>query len=267
MTDAVNGLHHVTAIAGDPQRNLDFYAKAIGLRFVKRTVNFDDPGSYHLYYGNRVGAPGTAMTFFPWPGAPRGRVGAGQVSLVQFAVPAGALPFWTDRLPGQGATRLGEEGVFGERRALFEDPDGLPFALVETADDREPWTGAEIGEAVAIRGFRGVTLALHDASGAERVLTELFGYAREAEAAAGGGRLIRLRAAAGAADVVDLMENPALPAGREGAGVAHHVAFSLPDRAAQARMRARMAAAGLRVTPRIDQIGRASCRERVFPVV
>ena len=253
MTAAVNGLHHVTAIAGAPQRNLDFYAKALGLRFVKKTVNFDDPGSYHLYYGDRVGAPGTAMTFFPWPSAPRGRVGAGQVSLVQFAVPAGALPFWTARLPDRGAAPVAEESVFGETRALFEDPDGLPFALVETTDDRAPWTTDEIGAEAAIRGFRGVTIALRDASGAERVLTEAFGYAREAEAALEDGRLTRLRAARGAADIVDLHESKALPEGRDGAGVVHHVAFSVPDRAAQTEMRERMIAAGLRVTPQIDR--------------
>ncbi len=253
MTDAVNGLHHVTAIAGDPQRNLDFYAKALGLRFVKKTVNFDDPGAYHLYYGDETGAPGTAMTFFAWPDTRRGRIGAGQVSLTQFAVPAGSLPFWTDRLPRMGAEPVADDAAFGEPRAVFADPDGLRFALVETDDGRAPWTTADVAADVAIRGFRGVTLSLHDAAGAERVLTEVFGYAREAEVAHGNGRMIRLRAAGGAADVVDLREDASLPVGAEGAGVVHHVAFSVPDRAAQASMRARMAEAGLRVTPQIDR--------------
>jgi glyoxalase family protein len=253
MTETVNGLHHVTAIAGDPQHNLDFYAGALGLRFVKKTVNFDDPGTYHLYYGDRTGAPGTAMTFFPWPRAPRGAVGAGQVALTQFAAPRGALPFWTARLPRMGATLLAEETLFGEARAVFADPDGLPFAVVETDDPRAPWTTAEIGADVALRGFRGVTLALHDGDGAERVLTEVFGYARAGEAALGGGRLIRLRVGDAPAGVVDLHVDPALPEGREGAGVVHHVAFSVPDRAAQKRMQARMAEAGLRVTQQIDR--------------
>ena len=253
MTETVNGLHHVTAIAGDPQRNLDFYAGALGLRFVKKTVNFDDPGTYHLYYGNETGAPGTAMTFFPWKGAPKGAIGAGQVALTQFAAPPGSLRFWIERLAGQGARLIAEETVFGESRAVFSDPDGLLFAIVETDDARAPWVTPEIGATVALRGFRGVTLALRDGAGAERVLTAAFGYARRAEAALGDGRLIRLSGGDGPADVVDLHVDPALPAGRDGVGVVHHVAFSVPDRAAQLRVRERMTAAGLQVTQQIDR--------------
>jgi glyoxalase family protein len=253
MTETVNGLHHVTAIAGDPQRNLDFYAGALGLRFVKKTVNFDDPGSYHLYYGDETGAPGSAMTFFPWARAPRGVVGAGQVALTQFAAPSGALPFWIARLRGRGAAPVAEETAFGERRAVFHDPDGLPFAIVETDDPRRPWTTPEIGAEAALRGFRGVTLALHDGVGAERVLTEVFGYRRLAETALGGGRLIRLALNGAPAGVVDLHVDTSLRPGREGVGVVHHVAFSVPDRAAQARIRARLAEAGLRVTEQIDR--------------
>ena len=253
MSRFVNGLHHVTAIAGDPQRNLDFYAGAMGLRFVKKTVNFDDPGAYHLYYGDRLGAPGTAMTFFPWTRAPRGRVGAGQVTLTQFAVPPGALPFWVARLPDRGAILLAEDAAFGERRALFEDPDGLRIALVETDDPRTPWTTDDIGPEAAIRGFRGVTLALHDGAGAERVLTEVFGYARRDTVPLGDGALHRLALDAVPAGVVDLHVDRTLPEGREGTGVVHHVAFSVPDRAAQASVRSRMEAAGLRVTSQIDR--------------
>ena len=253
MTETVNGLHHVTAIAGDPQRNLDFYATALGLRFVKKTVNFDDPGTYHLYYGDALGRPGSAMTFFPWPTAPQGRVGAGQVALTQFAAPNGALPFWTERLPRLGARLIAEETVFGEARAVFADPDGLPFAIVETDDPRAPWTTEDIAALVALRGFHGVTLALHDGAGAEGVLTDVFGYARTDEAALGAGRLIRLRVGDGPAGIVDLHVDPGLAEGRDGAGVVHHVAFSVPDRAAQVAMRERMTAHGLRVTPQIDR--------------
>lgn len=259
MTDAakatahVQGLHHVTAIAGDPRGNRDFHVDALGLRMVKRTVNFDDPDTYHLYYGNEAGSPGTAMTFFPWPGARAGAVGAGQVVLTQYAVPHGALPFWTARLPALGGRLVAEETVFGERRAVFTDPDGLPFALVETDDPRTPWTTADVGPEVAIRGFRGVTLGLRDGSGARRVLTEVFGYAPAGETALGGGRLERLRIAGNPADIADLHIDPAMPAGRGGTGTVHHVAFSVPDRAAQAAVRARLADIGLQVTEAIDR--------------
>jgi len=152
MTPIIEGLHHVTAISGAPQRNLDFYAKLLGLRFVKRTVNFDDPSVYHLYYGNEVGAPGTVMTFFPWERMGRGRPGIGETSLTQFAVPPGSLPFWRARLEANGALVSGETRRFGEESLLGEDPDGLKFALVVPADGDE-------GEA-AVRSSGGLGEAL-----------------------------------------------------------------------------------------------------------
>ncbi len=253
MTREISGLHHVTAIAGDAQANHDFYAGALGLRFVKRTVNFDDPTAWHLYYGDESGAPGSAMTFFVWPDARRGRTGAGQVALTQFAVPRGALPFWAGRLPAHGARAVARETVFGEPRAVWTDPDGLPFALVETDDPRAPWTTPEIGAAAAIRGFRGVTLALRDPEPVAAILTGAFGYAEAGEAAAVGGRLRRLALPGAPAGVVDLLADPAMEPGGQGAGTVHHVAFSVADLAAQARVRARMVAAGLRVTETIDR--------------
>jgi glyoxalase family protein len=253
MSHHVQGLHHVTAIGGPAQRVHDFYARALGLRFVKKTVNFDDPGAYHLYYGDGDGSPGSAMTFFPWAGVRRGRVGAGQVSLTQFAVPAGASPFWTARLPAHGARLLAEETAFGERRLVVEDPDGLPVALVETDDARAPWTTAAVGADVAIRGFHGVTLALREGAATAAILTGVFGYREIATEPMGGGTVTRFRAAGDRAAVVDLHVDPAMPAGHEGAGVVHHVAFSVADRAAQDAVRAAMIDAGLRVTERIDR--------------
>ncbi|MEO0682979.1 MAG: VOC family protein, partial [Pseudomonadota bacterium] len=167
----VTGLHHVTAIAGDPAANRRFYAQALGQRLIKKTVNFDDPGTYHLYYGDRIGSAGSVMTFFPWAHAPKGEVGAGQVSVTQYAVPPGALPFWRDRLPALGARLIAEsEVVFGAARAVFADPDGLLLALVETDDPREPWLSDGIDAAHAVRGFHGVTLALTEAESTERLL-------------------------------------------------------------------------------------------------
>ena len=250
----VTGLHHVTAIAGDAARNADFHVRALGRRLVKRTVNFDDPGTWHLYYGDETGAAGGVMTVFPWAHAPQGAVGAGQVSITQYAVPPGALAFWRARLAAEDVHVVSEaETVFGETRDVFADPDGLLTALVETDDPRTPWTTEAIGADVAIRGFHGVTLALREGETTTRILTEAFGYETEGSAPAGGGTVTRLRRTGGVAGVVDLHVDPAMPAGREGVGTVHHVAFSVPDPDAQARVRAALAALGLAVTPRIDR--------------
>jgi len=251
MSETVNGLHHVTAISGDPQRNLDFYTKILGLRFVKKTVNFDDPSVYHLYYGDEVGTPGTALTFFPWEHLPQGRSGTGETSLTWFAVPPGSLDFWRQRLEAAGAPVHGPEMVFGEERLVFQDPDGLNGALVVPADgdERAPWTG-EVDAAVAVRGFHGVTLTLAEAAPTARVLSELFGYAPLGQE---GDARRYVSPNAKCARVVDIVERPDGARARQGRGSVHHVAFSVPDRAAQATMRARIAAAGHNVTPQIDR--------------
>lgn len=250
----VRGLHHVTAIAGDAQRNLDFYTQALGQRLVKRTVNFDAPGVYHFYFADGLGTPGTVMTFFPFPNARPGRVGAGQVTRTHYAVPPGALPFWRDRLPARGATLVTEaETRFGEPRAVFADPDGLLLTLVEREDPRAPWTAPDVPREAALRGFQGVTLGLHDGSAALRALTEVFGYDRVAEEPAPSGRLVRLEAPGAEADVIELHLDPDMPAGREGAGTVHHVAFRVPDRAAQLEVRRAMTDLGLQVTEPIDR--------------
>ncbi|MEO1331441.1 MAG: ring-cleaving dioxygenase [Pseudomonadota bacterium] len=257
MSDAVKpllGLHHVTAIAGDAQRNLDFYVKGLGLRFVKRTVNFDDPSAYHLYYGDEVGSPGTALTFFPFPGAQPGRIGSGEVALTQFSVPAGALDFWAARLPAHGATVLARETVFDEERLIAVDPDGLPIALVVPAqeDARAPWSTEEIDETVAVRGFHGATLALRETESTAAILTELFGYQEVGTTAFAGGQLTRF-AAEGPAGVIDLHAMPDLGRGEPGYGTVHHIAFRTPNRETQAALRERIQAAGHQVTPSIDR--------------
>ncbi|MGB0499369.1 MAG: VOC family protein [Rubricella sp.] len=251
MSATVNGLHHVTAIAGLAQRNLTFWRDALGLRFVKKTVNFDDPGTYHLYYGNEVGHAGTIMTFFPWEGIRKGRIGAGQVTITQMAVPQGSLGFWADRLPGFGATHIADDTLFGEARSLWADPDGLHFAMVEVeGDPREPWPADGITADVAVRGFRGVTMGLRDGNSTARILTDVFGY----EELAREGDVIRYRTPnAQAADIVDLHVDAQMERGVEGSGVVHHVAFSVPDRAAQIEVRNRMQEAGLMVTHQIDR--------------
>lgn len=250
----VRGLHHVTAITGSAQRNHDFYVHGLGLRLVKQTVNFDDPGAWHLYYADGAGSPGSVMTFFAWPGGRAGRQGAGQVAVTQFAVPPGALPFWRERLAAEGAELASEpESPFGEPRILFSDPDGLRLALVETPDPRAPWTTDAVGPEHAVRGFHGVTLALREGETTARILEAAFGYVETESAPAGGGRVTRWRRPDGVAGVVDLHVDPAMRAGREGVGAVHHVAFSVPDPAAQARVREALADLGLQVTPPIDR--------------
>lgn len=155
------GIHHVTAIATDPRRNLDFYAEVLGLRLVKRTVNFDDPGTYHLYYGNEAGQPGTILTFFPWPLARRGSRGVGQVTVTAFSVPQGSLGFWQERLTASGIT-IEETGERLEEEVLtLLDPDGLKLELVAHAgaEERPPWEGGGVPAEHAIRGFYAVSLA------------------------------------------------------------------------------------------------------------
>ena len=253
MARDIAGLHHVTAIASSAGANVAFYAGALGLRLVKKTVNFDDPTAWHLYYGDGAGSPGSVMTFFVWPGARRGRHGAGQVTETQFAVPPGSLDFWVDRLPQRGARFVGRERPFGAPVARFTDPDGLGIALVEAEDGRAPWVTDEIPEAVAIRGFHGVTLTLAEPKATASILTDVFGYAFEGNAETGAEWVARYRLPGSASGVVDLRVDAQAPEAADGAGAVHHVAFAVADRAAQLKVRQRMQEAGLRVTEQIDR--------------
>src|SRR5690349_7169362 len=159
----LGGIHHITAIAGEPQQNVDFYAGILGLRLIKRTVNFDDPGTYHLYFGDALGHPGTILTFFPWPGAPRGRNGTGQATVVSFSVPPASLGFWEERLQRHRVPAERLESPFEESLLEFSDPDGLQLELV--ADSRteqgHPWAAASVPVSQAIRGFHSVALLEH----------------------------------------------------------------------------------------------------------
>jgi glyoxalase family protein len=250
MSAIINGIHHITAISGPAQRNLDFYTKVLGLRFVKKTVNFDDPSVYHLYYGDEVGTPGTVLTFFAWEHAARGRAGGGEASLTQFAVAGGSLRFWRQRLEAAGAPVSGPSRRFGEEVLLSQDPDGLRFALVVPTDDdeRAPWTTSEIPAEVAVRGFHAVTISLAEREPTAALLVDLLGY--QAVGVEDGTRRYASPHARHAR-FVDI----AADAGRavQGAGSVHHVAFSVADRAAEMSVRARLVAAGYNVTPQIDR--------------
>jgi len=232
MSDSIAGIHHVTALASDPQRNLDFYTGVLGLRLVKRTVNFDDPGTYHLYYGDRLGAPGTILTFFPWPMARRGRHGAGQATTTSFAIPPGAAGYWQDRLGRLGLAAAAPEERLGEVVLSLLDPDGLRLELVEregTPSD-DPWTEAEIPAASAVRGFSGVTLTEWNPEVTAELLTATMGM-RWVEQA---GERWRFEAGTGGgATRVDLLARPAAERGSIAAGTVHHVAWRAADDADQ----------------------------------
>ena len=228
MTDSLEtpGLHHVTAIASDPTANHAFYTETLGLRLVKRSVNQDDVGVYHLFYADDAGSPGTSMTFFPYVGARSGRVGAGQASAVSFTIPVGSVDYWTDRLGEQGLDVERTER-FGDTVIGFSDPDGLPLELVARADAPagDPPAGP-VPETHAIRGFFAVELSLSDADATVELL-EAMGYTETATDETAHRRRFETHGDIGF--VVDVVTDPATPAGSPGAGTVHHVAYRVTD--------------------------------------
>ena len=242
----MHGIHHVTAIAGRPARNLAFYTHTLGLRLVKRTVNFDDPGTHHLYFGDEVGRPGTILTFFPWEHAAPWRGGIGLTQTTAFRVPTGAMGYWVHRFVEKGVACEALAQRFGEPAVAFTDPDGMSLALVGVAGaETEPaWTGGDIPAEHAIRGFHGVTLMLEKAAPTEAILTDVLGFS----AAGREGSLQRYRANDGIGGVVDINEVGGFLSGRMGRGAVHHVAFRAADDAEQAEM-ARKLAEGHRLQP------------------
>jgi glyoxalase family protein len=251
MSTETTGIHHVTAIAGDPQRNVDFYVGLLGLRILKKTVNFDDPGTYHLYYGDGAGTPGSIMTFFPWAGAPKGRIGAGQLTVTSFSIPAASLGYWTERLVEGGVRFERPEDRFGETVLRFPDPDGLRLELVAAAEDqRERWADGPVPAEVAVRGFHHVTLAVADPSRTADLMTGTLGFRRTGEAE---GRTRYEAGEGGPGNTVDLADATGFPRGTMGVGTVHHVAFRVPDEETQLELREKVAALGYNVTPVLDR--------------
>jgi glyoxalase family protein len=230
----MSGIHHVTAISGKPLKNIKFYKELLGLRLVKKTVNFDDPGTYHLYYGDESGTPGTILTFFPWEHAAAGRGGVGQTQQTAFRVPARSIGYWTHRFIAKGVTHEALEKRFGETVLSFTDPDGMSLALVGVpgADNETAWSHGDVPAEHAIRGFHGVTLLLEDAAKTGAILTDVLGF----EAAGREGSISRYRAPNTVGGVVDIYEAKGFLPGRLGRGSVHHIAFRAADDTVQAEM-------------------------------
>ena len=245
------GLHHITAIASDAQRNYDFYTQTLGFRLVKKTVNFDDPTTYHFYFGNEVGTPGTVLTFFPWAGMSKGRNGAGMATEIGYSVPKESLNFWKARFEKLNIRyNTGEQ--FGEQYITFEDPDGLKLKLVETKqkDEREVWETDEIKADVAIKGFHTVTLTLNNIKATAAILTEIFGYKQIDKES----NLYRYQTdAVENAAIIDLLEMPLAPRGINAGGTNHHIAFRVKDEETLMAFREKIVAKGHGITEKINR--------------
>jgi glyoxalase family protein len=228
------GIHHVTAIAGDPTKNLSFYTRDLGLRFVKKAVNFDEPSTYHFYYGDETGSPGTILTFFPWTNAPPGRPGAGETHETAFRIPLRSIGYWKERftekeIPHESENRFAQSVLF------FTDQDGMLLALVGIADaENEPgWRSGEIPSEHAIRGLQGVTLLLDSAQKTAAILTDVFGFREVARE----GSVIRFAAAGDMrGSVIDIREAAGVLRGHQGRGSVHHIAFRAASDAQQTEM-------------------------------
>lgn len=250
--DKITGLHHITAIASDAQRNYDFYTRILGLRLVKKTVNFDDPETYHFYFGDKSGTPGTILTFFPWGDKVHvGKRGTGQATETGYAVPAGSLDFWKKRLEENNVIYNNISEKFGEQYLTFLDPDGLKFELTVPAipDSRQPWETDAITSAHAIRGFHHVTLTTEKMEATARIL-EIFGYKLQRQ------EVNRYRFATDAvqeANLVDIVEAPGEPRGVIAGGSIHHVAFRVANEQILMEFREKIRREGLHITEKIDR--------------
>jgi glyoxalase family protein len=248
----ISGIHHITAIASSAIENLRFYSRLLGLRLVKKTVNFDDPYTYHLYFGDEAGTPGTILTFFPWEGMPAGRQGSGMVTAVAFSVPRAGMGFWTARL-GEAGIDFSEHSRFGERVVSFADPHGLALELVGTEESTgaQPWRESPVPSELQIRGFHSATATVtsHRMTGA--LLTEVLGLRRIGVE----GKRFRFRMAGerAAGVLYDVVEDPSAGKGAMGGGTVHHIAFRTQGPEAQKSWRQALIAHGLDVTPVIDR--------------
>lgn len=248
----IQGIHHITAIAGNAQENLDFYAGVLGMRLVKKSVNQDDPGTYHLFYADAEGHPGTDLTFFPWADMPRGRKGAGLSVEVQLAVPVGSLDYWAGRLASFQVQTGKVESRFGDLALPFTDPHGMELALVETGDERlfTPWEGSPIPVDKQIMGLHAARLWERDLAATGNFLTRVLGF----EQLDTEGEWVRFGVkGGGSGKVIDIREVPQERLGQQGVGTVHHIAWRLPDEQKELAMRQDVIAAGGHPTGVIDR--------------
>ena len=249
MINQIKGLHHVTSLASDARENNAFFTNVLGLRRVKKTVNFDAPDVYHLYYGDEAGSPGTVMTYFPFPNAGRGRKGAGEVGRTAFSIPTGSSQAWLDRLATFEVDGIAQDTRFGESRVLFDGPDGDQFALVESDDDRTPWTGNGVSEEMGIHGFHSADMRLQQAAMSSELL-QFMGY----EKLDSQDNVTRFIVPGGNdANIIDIEELPNAGRAGQGAGSVHHIAFAVENRARQLEVREALLDTGYQVTPVIDR--------------
>jgi glyoxalase family protein len=248
MTNSnISGIHHITAIAGDVQANVDFYSGVLGLRLIKKTVNFDAPDTYHLYYGDRTGNPGTVLTFFPWGSdAWRGKAGTGQVTVISFAVPVDALPYWMERLELEDVSFQGPLRRFDEEVITLRDPDGIQLELVAAKNNRgTPWENGTIPSDKAIRGFHSATLAVRDFKRTAQLLIDSFDFLLEEES---GNRNRFVNKNSDIGNIVDLLELPQVSTGSTGVGTIHHIAWRIAGEQEQQEKRSELLELGYQVT-------------------
>ena len=252
MSADILGLHHVTAIAGNAKRNYEFYTQVLGLRLVKKTVNFDDPGTYHFYYGNETGEPGTILTFFPWDGIRGGSLGTGQATSTSFSIPQESLHFWLNRFQEYDVIYNNSSSRFEEEVIVFLDPDGLKLELVShsSKDERKPWSTSEISQDRALKGFYNVTLTLEGYERTTKLLTELFGYVLADE------HINRFRFVNHNTETANIIDLVCLPSGKRGSvagGSVHHIAFRVANEGEQLEAREKLVEMGYNITPQLDR--------------
>ncbi|WP_316810072.1 ring-cleaving dioxygenase [Pedobacter heparinus] len=252
MNNQILGIHHITAIAGNAKRNYDFYTGILGLRLIKKTVNFDDPHTYHFYYGDEKGTPGSILTFFPWEGIQTGRRGTKQVTEIGYSVPAGSLDFWQNRFEQHNIIYNKTAIKFGERYLTFLDPDGLKFELTEAKvkDNRPQWETTGVDKTNAVHGFHHITITTNKMEGTAAVLTHVFDY-KLVETEVNRHRFIT--DAVEHAAIVDLVEAPGEAIGHVAGGSVHHVAFRVKDEATLMYFRDKIVEMGLNITEKIDR--------------
>ncbi|MDX1592290.1 MAG: ring-cleaving dioxygenase [Balneolaceae bacterium] len=247
MSNAIQGIHHITAVSGPPQENYEFYRNKLGLRFIKKTINFDDPFTYHLYYGNHQATPGSAITFFPWQHVVQGSPNKGEATGVQYSIPKGTIEWWQNYLKGKGIEAGDKTERFGYSLISLKDNDGMHLELTEDADSIIPDTKgySDVKDDAAIRGFFGATLSLADTGRTAELLQEM-GWNHHGDE--DGHKRFASAPANGLGKFVDLKSEPDLN-GRFGKGSIHHIAFRVPDDEAQAEWREKILKMGFDVTP------------------